>query len=174
MKDFIGEDLSRMSLTDIIKKLGIDGSKLQNDRERLVEIEKAVAAIGSADPADITPEVDLPGVNDRLEKVKEFLRTTGDKKPDVTPKIEQDSLKTAVDTAKETIQAGLTQNPVQVNLDAEKAIGQIREGLKDQIDIAIGSSEGTKHLLSIDGIVGRIETLISKIEGKLPLQALAY
>jgi hypothetical protein len=173
MKDFIGEDLSKMSLTDIIKKLGIDGSKLQNDRERLVEIEKAVAAIGSADPADITPEVDLPGVNDRLEKVKEFLKTTGTEKPDVTPKIEQDSLKTAVDTAKETIQAGLTQNPVQVNLDAEKAIGQIREGLKDQIDIAIGSSEGTKHLLSIDGIVGKIEELLSKIEGKLPMQALA-
>jgi hypothetical protein len=173
MADFIGEDISKMSLDDILKKLGLDSSSFKNTDEKLRAVEGAIEKIGSADPADITPDVDLFNVNDKLEKIKEFLKTTGTEKPDVTPKIEQDSLKTAVDTAKETIQAGLTQNPVQVNLDAEKAIGQIREGLQEQIDIAIGSSEGTKHLLSIDGIVGKIEELLSKIEGKLPMQALA-
>jgi hypothetical protein len=108
-----------------------------------------------------------------LEKVKEYLSGTEKEKPDVTPQVDQSAVETAVKKAKETIDSEL-KSPVDVNLNAEKAIGKIREDLKEQIDLAIGSSKGAEHLSSIDQLVSKIEQLVSKIEGKLPMQALAY
>jgi hypothetical protein len=173
MKEFIGEDLNRMNLESIIRKLGLDVPALAGPEEKLKAIEEAIQKISGADPADITPDVDLVGVNDRLEKVKEYLKNAGKEKPDVTPQVDQSAVETAVKKAKETIDAEL-KSPVDVNLDAGKAIGKIREDLKEQIDVAIQSSKGTEHLSSIDTLVGKIESLVNKISEKLPMQALAY
>ena len=172
MADFIGQDLSKMPLDDILTKLGLDPSDFATTDEKLTALEGSLEKLGSADPAEITPEVDLVGVNDRLEKVKEYLKNAGKEKPDVTPQVDQSAVETAVKKAKETIDAEL-KSPVDVNLDAGKAIGKIREDLKEQIDVAIQSSKGTEHLSSIDKLVEKIESLVSKIEGKLPMQALA-
>jgi hypothetical protein len=174
MADFIGQDLSKMPLDDILTKLGLDPSDFATTDQKLTALEGSLEKLGSADPAQITPEVDLVGVNDRLEKVKEYLSGTEKEKPDVTPQIDQGKLKTAVDSAKAAIEKGLSKNKTELNLSAEKAIGKIREDLKEQIDVAIQSSKGTEHLSSIDKLVGKIEELVSKIEGKLPMQALAY
>jgi TP901 family phage tail tape measure protein len=173
MADFIGEDLSKMSLDDILKKLGLDPNSFKTTDEKLKALEGAIQKIGEADPAQITPEVDLVGVNDRLEKVKGYLAGTEKEKPDVTPEIDQSAVRASVDKAKKTITDGLTGQPVDVTLNAEESIGKIREQLKDEIDVAIQSSKGTEHLSSIDKLVGKIEELVSKIEGKLPMQALA-
>jgi hypothetical protein len=173
MADFIGEDLSQMSLDNILTKLGLDPDDFATTDEKLGALEGAIKDIGDADPADITPEVDLVGVDDRLEKVREYLSGTEKEKPDVTPQVDQSAVETAVKKAKETIDSEL-KSPVDVNLNAEKAIGKIREDLKEQIDVAIQSSKGTEHLSSIDKLVIKIESLVSKIEGKLPMQALAY
>jgi hypothetical protein len=172
MADFIGEDLSQMELDDILDKLGLDSDSFKDKNEKLGAIEGALNDLGEADPADITPEVDTVGVNDRLEKVKEYLANVG--KPDASPTIDQEAVKSAVDKAKETIDDGFTKSPVDVTLSAEESIGKIREQLKEKIDLAIESSKGTEHLSSIDKLVGKIEELVSKIEGKLPMQALAY
>jgi hypothetical protein len=173
MADFIGQDLSKMPLDDILTKLGLDPSDFATTDEKLTALEGSLEKLGSADPAEITPEVDLVGVNDRLEKVKEYLSGTEKEKPNVTPQVDQAAVETAVKKAKETIDSEL-KSPVDVNLNAEKAIGKIRGDLEKQIDLAIGSSEGTKHLSNIDKLVEKIEQLVSKIEGKLPMQALAY
>jgi hypothetical protein len=173
MADFIGQDISGMSLDDILKKLGLNPKNFKNTDDKLKALEGALKDIGDADPADITPDVDLVGVNDRLEKVKEYLKKTGEKKTDVTPQIDQRKLKTAVDSAKKAIEKGLSKNKTELNLDANKAIGKIRKDLKEQIDVAIQSSKGTEHLSSIDKLVGKIEELVSKISDKLPMQALA-
>jgi hypothetical protein len=172
MADFIGQDLSQMSLDNILTKLGLDPGDFATTDEKLGALEGAIKDIGDADPADITPEVDLVGVNDRLEKVREYLSGTEKEKPDVTPQVDQSAVETAVKKAKETIDSEL-KSPVDVNLNAEKAIGKIREDLKEQIDVAIQSSKGTEHLSSIDKLVGKIEELVSKISEKLPMQALA-
>jgi hypothetical protein len=87
--------------------------------------------------------------------------------------VDQAAVETAVKKAKETIDSEL-KSPVDVNLNAEKAIGKIRKDLKEQIDVAIQSSKGTEHLSSIDKLVSKIGSLVSKIEGKLPMQALSY
>jgi hypothetical protein len=172
MADFIGQDLSQMPLDDILTKLGLDPSDFATTDQKLAALEGSLEKLGSADPAEITPEVDLVGVNDRLEKVKEYLSGTEKKKPDVTPQVDQSAVETAVKKAKETIDSEL-KSPVDVNLNAEKAIGKIREDLKEQIDVAIQSSKGTEHLSSIDKLVSKIESLVSKISEKLPMQALA-
>lgn len=174
MADFIGEDLSQMSLDSILKKLGLDPDDFKTTNDKLKALEGAIQKIGGADPADITPDVDLVGVNDRLEKVKEYLKNAGKEKPDVTPKMDQEAVKKSVDKAKETIEKGLTKSSFNITLNAEESIGKIREQLKEKIDLAIESSKGTEHLSSIDKLVGKIEELVSKIEGKLPMQALAY
>jgi hypothetical protein len=172
MADFIGEDLSQMELDDILDKLGLDSDSFKDKNEKLGAIEGALNDLGEADPADITPEVDTVGVNDRLEKVKEYLANVG--KPDASPTIDQEAVKSAVDKAKETIDGSLTKSPVDVTLNAEESIGKIREQLKEKIDLAIESSKGTEHLSNIDKLVGKIEELVGKIEGKLPMQALSY
>jgi ribosome-associated translation inhibitor RaiA len=188
MKDFIGEDLSKMSLTDIIKKLGIDGSKLQNDRERLVEIEKAVAAIGSADPADITPEVDLPGVNDRLEKVKEFLRTTGTEKPDVTPQIDQQKVQSEVDKVKSTLAGQNLQIKVEVDQPSlNAAVAQMQTQITNQFTGGDGGEGGAggsggqggpggdaqADTTTISDLLNGWTNIITAIRDRLPMQALA-
>jgi hypothetical protein len=48
-----------------------------------------------------------------------------------------------------------------------------KESLKDQIDVAVQGSKGSEHLTSIDKVVEAIKGLVEKIEGKLPMQALA-
>jgi hypothetical protein len=173
MADFIGQDLSQMPLDDILTKLGLDPSDFATTDEKLTALEGSLEKLSSADPAEITPEVDLVGVNDRLEKVKEYLSGTEKKKPDVTPKMDQEAVKKSVYKAKETIEKGLTKSPVDVTLNAEESIGKIREQLKEEIDLGIQSAKGTEHLSSIDKLVIKIESLVSKIEGKLPMQALA-
>jgi hypothetical protein len=113
------------------------------------------------------------GVNDKLEAVREYLKNTSKEKPDVTPTMNQDTVRQSVETAKKEL-SKLGDGKIEMNLNAEKSIGKIREDLKEQIDVAIQSSKGTEHLSSIDKLVIKIESLVSKIEGKLPMQALAY
>jgi hypothetical protein len=173
MADFIGQDISNLSLDNILTKLGLDPSDFATTDEKLTALEGSLEKLGSADPAEITPEVDLVGVNDRLEKVKEYLSGTEKEKPDVTPQVDQSAVETAVKKAKETIDSEL-KSPVDVNLNAEESIGKIRKDLKEQIDVAIQSSKGTEHLSSIDKLVSKIESLVSKISEKLPMQALSY
>jgi hypothetical protein len=79
----------------------------------------------------------------------------------------------SIDAAKSFADSTFSES-TQLNLNADESIGRIKDSLKEQIDLAIGSTEGTAHLSSIDQLVSKIEQLVSKIEGKLPMQALAY
>jgi chromosome segregation ATPase len=175
MKDFIGEDMSKMNLSDIIDKLGLDVPGLTNTEEQLGYIEDAIKDLEEADPADITPKVDEVGVHDKINVVKEYLKELNDEeKTDVTPKIDQEKLEEDINTAKETFDDLLTKEPVKVDLNAEESVEKIRKDLKEEIDLALQSSKGTEHLSSIDKLVGKIEELVSKISEKLPMQALSY
>jgi hypothetical protein len=78
----------------------------------------------------------------------------------------------SIDAAKSFADSTFSES-TQLNLNADESIGKIKDSLKEQIDLAIGSTEGTKHLSSIDKLVSKIESLVSKISEKLPMQALA-
>jgi YesN/AraC family two-component response regulator len=79
----------------------------------------------------------------------------------------------SIDAAKSFADSTFSES-TQLNLNADESIGKIKDSLKEQIDLAIGSTEGTAHLSSIDQLVSKIEQLVSKISEKLPMQALSY
>lgn len=170
MADFIGDDLSQMPLDNIIDKLGLDSSKLKTTDEKLRAVEGAIKDIGGADPADITPAVDETGVNDKLEKVKGYLANLEKKRADATPKIDQEEIKTQANATRETITKNLKSLEAEVTVKPKLD----KEALKDEVDMAFASSKGTEHLANIDKLVDVIKGFVEKIEGKLPMQALAY
>lgn len=169
MVDFIGDDLSQMPLDDIIDKLGLDSSKLKTTDQKLRAVEGAIKDIGDADPADITPAVDETGVNDKLETVKGYLANLEKKRADVTPKIDQEKIATQASATRETIKKNLERLEAEVTVKPKLD----KEALKAEVDMAFASSKGTGHLANIDKLVDVIKGFVEKIEGKLPLQALA-
>jgi hypothetical protein len=71
----------------------------------------------------------------------------------------------------EITKLGSTQQTL--NLDATKSIEGIKSKLKENIDLAITTGEGSKILGEIKTFVSEIKTLVGKIEPKLPTHALA-
>jgi archaellum component FlaC len=51
---------------------------------------------------------------------------------------------------------------------------EAENSLKQAVDYAVNTGEGGKVLTAIEGIAEKIRGLVEKIEGKLPMQALAY
>jgi hypothetical protein len=174
MADFIGQDLSKMSLDNILEKLGFKPENFSDTNEKLSLLEDYLKELGDADPADITPEVNPDDPKAKTDAILEYIRYGAKKKEDITPTLDQAAVEAAVDAAKKTIADGLTRSPIDVNLNAEESIGKIREQLKEEIDLGIQSAKGTEHLSSIDKLVIKIESLVSKISEKLPMQALSY
>ena len=174
LRDFIGEDLSQMPLDDIIDKLGLNPTKLKTTDDKLKAVETAIKDIGGADPADITPKVDEVGINDKLQAVNEYLDDMEVSRRDITPEINQSKVEEQAKKAMSTIESTMKSTPTEIALNAEKSIGEIRNSLAKEIDLSLSSSKGTEHLSNIDRLVETIKGFVEKIEGKLPLQALAY
>lgn len=197
MKDFIGDDLSKMHLEDIMKKLGIDGGKLDSDKERINAIEKVVKAIGNADVADITPHFDDVRLNPKLDAIQNFVKnlTAPDatpiignidgpvstvnasldniSSPDATPRIDTEQLDSAITAAKQALQ-GINDSPITISLDATESINNIRSELAKPIQMDLQNDAGGGILDNIKTLVDAIKTAVEKIEPKLPQQALAY
>jgi hypothetical protein len=197
MKDFIGADLSKMHLEDIMKKLGIEGGKLDSDKERINAIEGAVKAIGNADVADITPKFDEISLNPKLDAIQNFVKnlTAPDatpiignidepvstvnssldniSSPDATPRIDTEQLDAAITAAKQSLQ-GMNDSPIAISLDAADSINTIRTELAKPIQMDLQNDTGGGILGEIKTLVDAIKSVVEKIEPKLPQQALAY
>lgn len=197
MKDFIGADLSKMHLEDIMKKLGIEGGKLDSDKERINAIEGAVKAIGNADVADITPKFDDVSLNPKLNAIQNFVKnlTAPDatpvisnidgpvsevnssldniSSPDATPRIDTEQLDAAITAAKQSLQ-GMNDSPIAISLDAADSINTIRTELAKPIQMDLQNDAGGGILGEIKTLVDAIKSVVEKIEPKLPQQALAY
>ena len=197
LKDFIGDDLSRMNLADIMKKLGIEGSKLESDKERINAISQAVEAIAKADVADITPKFDDIRLNPKLDAIQDFVKnlTAPDatpiiadisgkvsdvnsslnsvSSPDATPQINEERLKNSIDSAKQML-SGIGSDPISMALDATESIDNIRTELSKPIQMDLQNDAGGGVLADIKTIVDFIKIAVEKIEPKLPQQALAY
>lgn len=167
MKDFIGEDMNNMTLKNIMSKLGIDAPGLEDSSESLKRVETAVDALGKADPADITPTVDPDKPRNKLEAVKEFLN--GIKGVDATPKIDQDKAQDAIKGIEKQIKDLGNKD---IDLKIRPKIN--KEALKQEVDLALQSSKGTEILTKINEAVVALRELVTKIEVKLPQQALSY
>jgi hypothetical protein len=138
----------------------------------------------------ISPEVNEPQINSVVEEIRQEIESSlgepvtldlegSDGAQQAKSEVDSEfadpislGLNPDVDFAREVVESGFS-DPVPMELDAQRSIGEIREQLKEEIDLSLSSSKGTEHLTSIDKLVDAIKSAVEKIEGKLPMQALA-
>jgi hypothetical protein len=138
----------------------------------------------------ISPEVNEPQLNSVVEEIRQEIESSlgepvtldlegSDGAQQAKSEVDSEfadpislGLNPDVDFAREVVESGFS-DPVPMELDAQRSIGKIREQLKEEIDLSLSSSKGTEHLTSIDKLVDAIKSAVEKIEGKLPMQALA-
>jgi hypothetical protein len=138
----------------------------------------------------ISPEVNEPQLNSVVEEIRQEIESSlgepvtldlegSDGAQQAKSEVDSEfadpislGLNPDVDFAREVVESGFS-DPVPMELDAQRSIGEIREQLKEEIDLSLSSSKGTEHLTSIDKLVDAIKSAVEKIEGKLPMQALA-
>jgi hypothetical protein len=138
----------------------------------------------------ISPEVNEPQLNSVVEEIRQEIESSlgepvtldlegSDGAQQAKSEVDSEfadpislGLNPDVDFAREVVESGFS-DPVPMELDAQRSIGEIREQLKEEIDLSLSSSKGSEHLTSIDKVVEAIKGLVEKIEGKLPMQALA-
>lgn len=197
MKDFIGVDLSRASMEDILKNLGLDPYALDTSESKIRAIETATNALASADVADITPHFDDVSLNPKLDAVQNFLKnlTAPDatpivadisgnvddansqldrvSQPDATPLIDTNQLQGTINSAKQMLD-GMGSDPISMALDATDSISTIRAELAKPIQMDLQGDEGGGILSEIKSLVAGIKSVVETIEPKLPQQALAY
>jgi len=184
MKDFIGVDMSQMSIEDIIEKLGLDVDKMATQETKIKAINAAVTAIANLPVTEITPIVDEIGVNDKLDAVKTALAninaptvtpsigsvsdgvTTANTEldgivtPDVTPSINESDLSTAVADAKNTIETGLASVAAVVTVTVD---GTSSQNVRDELEAAATDVPMTVKAdqAQIDSAVGALQAEIT-------------
>jgi hypothetical protein len=200
MKDFIGVDMSQMSIEDIIKKLGLDVDIMATQETKIKAINAAVKAIADMPVTDVTPTVDEIGVNNKLQAVQTALANInaptvtpaigsvsngvatanteldGINTPDVTPSINESDLQSAVANANKALK-GISAETIIIDLDASASIASIRSELASPITMDL---QGGTDNSAAGGLLGEIKSLVDvirgvveKIESKLPITALA-
>jgi hypothetical protein len=184
MKDFIGVDMSQMSIEDIIKKLGLDVDKMATQETKIKAINAAVQAIADMQVTDITPTVDEIGVNNKLDAVKTALANInrpnvtpsigsvsngvatanteldGIITPDVTPSINESDLSTAVADAKNTLETGLASVAAVVTVTVD---GTSLQNVQDELESAATDVPMTVKAdqAQIDSAVGALQAEIT-------------
>jgi hypothetical protein len=183
MKDFIGVDMSQMSIEDIIKKLGLDVDKMATQETKIKAINAAVQAIADMQVTDITPTVDEIGVNDKLDAVKTALANInrpnvtpsigsvsngvatanteldGIKTPDVTPSVNESDLNQTVADAKNTLETGLASVAAVVTVTVD---GTSSQNVRDELEAAATDVPMTVKAdqAQIDSAVGALQAEI--------------
>jgi hypothetical protein len=184
MKDFIGVDMSQMSIEDIIKKLGLDVDTMATQETKIKAINAAVKAIADMPVTDVTPTVDEIGVNNKLQAVQTALANInaptvtpaigsvsggvatanteldGIITPDVTPSINESDLSTAVADAKNTLETGLASvaavvSPT-VDDTAKQAVRSDLEATATDVPMTVKADQA-----QIDSAVGALQAEIT-------------
>jgi hypothetical protein len=184
VKDFIGVDMSKMSIEDIIKKLGLDVDTMATQETKIKAINAAVQAIADMQVTDITPTVDEIGVNDKLDAVKTALANInrpnvtpsigsvsngvatanteldGIITPDVTPSVNESDLSTAVADAKNTLETGLASVAAVVTVTVD---GTSSQNVRDELEATATDVPMTVKAdqAQIDSAVGALQAEIT-------------
>jgi hypothetical protein len=184
-------DITGGSPVDMMKKLGLDPNAITGSQNQLDAIKGAIDILKGADPADVTPVVDQVGVQDNIDAVQNYIK---DKLGGTTTaNIEATADKNAADNAagaikdkvgslnsnittqtdanniastRSTIEQGLAGIPLTFTVDPE----QIKKSI-GTIDVSGGAGGGVMG--DIKTLVDTIKGFVEKIEGKLPMTALA-
>jgi hypothetical protein len=176
---YMNVDLQNMSFADIAKKLGVRDLSLTG-KEQLKEIIDFVGE--SKDKLAVNP-IDSDAFNSTWQGIQDTI--TGNKtilpleantttaEQQVATLANPKTVEVNADITKAEEQLAGLGGGVAVELDAEQSIENIRDQLKEGIELDIAAKNGTSGLLSeIKGLVDLIKTAVEKIEPKLPVAAL--
>jgi hypothetical protein len=167
---------------DYIK--GVDPSApVKSLKEQTADARKEITAFGEYIGVDLKNKA-FPDVARKLgikdlgdtgsEQMQQILDYIASKRGELTgiQPIDEAGGKTSLQNIQtEIAKLGSTQQTL--NLDATASIESIKSKLKENIDLAVSTGEGSKILGEIKGFVETIKGLVEKIEPKLPQHALA-
>jgi hypothetical protein len=167
---------------DYIK--GVDPSApVKSLKEQSAEARKEINAFGEYIGVDLKNKA-YPDVARKLgikdlgdtgsEQMQQILDYIASKRGELTgiQPIDEAGGKTSLQNIQtEIAKLGSTQQTL--NLDATASIESIKSKLKENIDLAVSTGEGSKILGEIKGFVETIKGLVEKIEPKLPVSALS-
>jgi hypothetical protein len=156
--------------------------------EKIDDLQNALkGVVGEKRTKAIVETLGLQNAEQAKEAITAILRNNGKKTTvtataDTTPA--QNALKSldkravtlnaSADTSKaqQAIQ-NLGSKAIKGNLDASASIQDIRKQLEKEVDLGLDSSEGTKILGNIEGLMGELKTVMETLSQKLPTPALA-
>jgi hypothetical protein len=119
---------------------------------------------------DIARELGIKNLGDTgTEQMNQILAHIASKRGELTgiqPIDEQGGKNSLQNIQAEITKLGTTQQPL--NLDASASIESIKSKLKENIDLAITTGEGSKILGEIKTFVSEIKTLVGTLSQKLP------
>jgi hypothetical protein len=167
---------------DYIK--GVDPSApVKSLKEKTAEARKEITAFGEYIGKDLKNK-SFPDIARELgvktlgttgkEQMEEILKYISSKRGELTgiqPIDEKGGKNSLQNIQAEIIKLGSTQQTL--NLDASKSIEGIKSKLKENIDLAITTGEGTKILGDLKSLLGDIKGTMTTLSNKLPVPALA-
>lgn len=167
---------------DYIK--GVDPSApVKSLKEQTADARKEITAFGEYIGVDLKNKA-LPdvarklGIKDladtgskQMQQILDYIEAKRGELTGIQP-IDEKGGKSALDGIQTKLK-DLGATPQTLNLDATASIESIKTKLKENIDLALSTGEGSKILGEIKGFVETIKGLVEKIEPKLPTHALA-
>ncbi len=184
-------DITGGSPVDMMKKLGLDPNAITGSQNQLDAIKGAIDILKGADPADLTPKVDKVGVQDNIDAIQTYIQnklggtTTAnieatadknaadnaagaikDKVGSINSQITTQTDDNNIASTRATIEQGVAGIPLTFTVDPE----QIKKSIGT---IDVSGDAGGGIMGEIKGLVDTIAGFVEKIEGKLPMTALA-
>lgn len=164
---------------------GVDPSApVKSLRQQSADAKKEIVAFGEYIGTDLKgmsfPDIakklgiDTMGMTGK-EQMDAILAHIASKRGELTgiQPIDEAGGKSAIAAIQEKIKTSLGGTPQPLNLDATASIESIKGKLKENIDLAITTGEGTKILGDLKGLLGDIKTAMTTLSNKLPVPALA-
>jgi len=165
---------------DYIK--GVDPSKgVKSTREQAAGAKKEIAAFGEyigkdlkgLSYPDVARELGISTLGmtgtEQMDAILKYIEGQRGELTGIQP-IDEKGGKTSLQNIQTEIsKLGSTQT---LNLDASKSIEDIKGKLKENIDLAISTGEGTKILGNLEGLLGDIKGFMETLSNKLPMPAL--
>ena len=166
---------------DYIK--GVDPSApVKSLKEQTAEARKEITAFGeyigvdlkNKSFPDIARELGIKNLgstgSEQMQQILDYIASKRGELTDIQPIDEKGGKNSLQNIQNEITKLGSTQQTL--NLDATSSIESIKSKLKENIDLAVSTGEGSKILGEIKTFVSEIKTLVGKIEPKLPIAAL--
>jgi hypothetical protein len=167
---------------DYIK--GVDPSKpVKSLKEQAADARKEITAFGeyigtdlkNKSFPDIARELGIKNLgstgSEQMQQILDYIASKRGELTGIQPIDEKGGQNSLQNIQAEITKLGSTQQTL--NLDATASIESIKTKLKENIDLAVSTGEGTKILGDLKNLLGEIKTTMTTLSNKLPVPAIA-